>query len=151
MLKELVANNEAHFADAGGFVSPAGISYIGVSKEKLGEAAACAVKRINLDMRTARCAQRAGADLKEGWEVQGASFDKATGLWTVTSASGEKVGAGGEGESRSKKVTFSHNETKIYQETIIGLRKSAKAQSNIRIFKVWPLRGPLSFIFDFWP
>lgn len=35
--QELVDNNEAHFADAGGFVSPSGISYIGVSKQKLGE------------------------------------------------------------------------------------------------------------------
>jgi hypothetical protein len=32
-----VDNNEAHFADAGGFVSPSGISYIGVSKQKLGQ------------------------------------------------------------------------------------------------------------------
>jgi len=29
VMQELQANNEAHFADAGGFVSPAGISYIG--------------------------------------------------------------------------------------------------------------------------
>lgn len=91
MLKELVDNNEAHFADAGGFVSPNGISYIGVSKEKLGEAACCAVKRINLDVRVAKCAQRTGADLKEGFEVTSAEFDKSAGLWTVTSATGTKV------------------------------------------------------------
>jgi hypothetical protein len=35
--QELVDNDEAHFADAGGFVSPSGISYIGVSKQKLGQ------------------------------------------------------------------------------------------------------------------
>jgi len=58
--QELVDNNEAHFADAGGFVSPNGTSYIGVSKQKLGEAAACAVKRINLDNRVAKNAQRNG-------------------------------------------------------------------------------------------
>ena len=58
VLKELVDNNEAHFADAGGFVSPMGISYIGASKEKLGEAACCAVKRINLDNRVAKAAAR---------------------------------------------------------------------------------------------
>jgi len=29
VMQELQDNNEAHFADAGGFVSPAGISYIG--------------------------------------------------------------------------------------------------------------------------
>lgn len=60
-MKELVDNNEAHFADAGGFVSPMGISYVGASKEKLGEAACCAVKRINLDNRVAKAAKRVGA------------------------------------------------------------------------------------------
>lgn len=91
VLKELMDNNEAHFADAGGFVSPMGISYVGASKEKLGEAACCAVKRINLDNRIAKKAKSAGADLKEGFEVTGATFDKEAGLWTVTSASGATV------------------------------------------------------------
>eukprot|EP00878_Enallax_costatus_P002001 GHUV01002165.1.p1 GENE.GHUV01002165.1~~GHUV01002165.1.p1 ORF type:complete len:505 (+),score=139.44 GHUV01002165.1:44-1516(+) len=91
VLKELMDNNEAHFADAGGFVSPMGISYIGASKEKLGEAACCAVKRINLDSRIAKKAASAGADLTEGFEVTGATFDKEAGLWTVTAASGATV------------------------------------------------------------
>lgn len=51
-------------------MSPLGISYIGASKEKLGEAACCAVKRIHLDARIARRAATAGADLKEGFEVR---------------------------------------------------------------------------------
>ena len=34
VMKELQDNNEAHFADAGGFVSPAGISYIGQSIQR---------------------------------------------------------------------------------------------------------------------
>jgi hypothetical protein len=46
-----------------------GISYIGASKEKLGGAACCAVKRIHLDARIAKRAAAAGADLKEGFEV----------------------------------------------------------------------------------
>jgi geranylgeranyl reductase family protein len=91
VMKELVDNNEAHFADAGGFVSPMGISYVGASKEKLGEAACCAVKRINLDNRVAKAAKRAGADLKEGFEVAGATFDADAKLWTVKSASGATV------------------------------------------------------------
>lgn len=91
VLKELIDNNEAHFADSGGFVSPSGIAYIGASKEKLGEAACCAVKRINLDMRIAKNSARAGAELKENFEVEGASFDKATGLWSVTATSGDVV------------------------------------------------------------
>jgi menaquinone-9 beta-reductase len=91
VLQELIDNNEAHFADSGGFVSPSGIAYIGASKEKLGEAACCAVKRINLDIRIAKNAARAGADLKEQFEVEGATFNAATGLWTVTSSSGAAV------------------------------------------------------------
>ena len=31
VLEELVENNEAHFADSGGFVSPSGLTYIGAS------------------------------------------------------------------------------------------------------------------------
>lgn len=93
VLKELVDNNEAHFADAGGFVSPSGISYIGVSKQKLGQAAACAVKRINLDARMAKRAAKTGADLKENFEVTDAAFNKTTGLWTVTSATNATVKA----------------------------------------------------------
>ena len=39
--------------------------WAGASKEKLGQAACCAVKRLNLDQRIARCAQRNGANLFE--------------------------------------------------------------------------------------
>jgi hypothetical protein len=46
-----------------------GISYIGASKEKLGQAACCAVKRIHLDARIAKRAAATGADLKENFEV----------------------------------------------------------------------------------
>jgi menaquinone-9 beta-reductase len=61
----------------------------GASVEKLGEAACCAVKRIHLDERMARAAARRGAELMEGFEVDGknVSLDKAAGLWTVTSTS----------------------------------------------------------------
>ena len=60
----------------------------GHSEEKLGGAAACAVKRIHLDARIAKCAQRTGATLLEGFEVTkgNTTFDKSTGLWTVTSS-----------------------------------------------------------------
>lgn len=54
--------------------------------EKLGEAAACAVKRIHLDMRMAYAARKAGADLKEEFEVTGTDFDQQQGLWTVSSS-----------------------------------------------------------------
>lgn len=53
--------------------------------DKIGEAAACAVKRVHLDARIARCAQRAGVELKEKYEVDSASFDEESGLWSVMS------------------------------------------------------------------
>lgn len=59
----------------------------GRSKERLGGAAACAVKRTNLDKRIAWKARDTGADLKEGFEVgkKNPTFDKEAGLWTVKS------------------------------------------------------------------
>lgn len=87
--QELIDNDEANFADAGGFVSPCGLSYIGASKEKLGQAACAAVKRLHLDARIAKAAQRAGAQLFEKAEVTGKPvFDAALGLWTVSCADG---------------------------------------------------------------
>lgn len=83
VMEQLKEHNEVHFADAGGFVSPHGYSYIGVSEQKIGEAAACAVKRIHLDDRLAKHAQKAGVDLKESFEVVDVSFDAGSGLWTV--------------------------------------------------------------------
>ena len=44
------------------------------------------MRRIDLDVRVARAAQRAGAELTEGFEVgTDVTLDKATGLWTVKS------------------------------------------------------------------
>lgn len=60
----------------------------GASVEKIGEAAACAVKRIHLDARIAKCAARGGAELREGMEVSDAEFDKEKGLWTVKTKQG---------------------------------------------------------------
>lgn len=92
VLKELVAEGRAKFADAGGFVSPAGLSYIGNSVHRVGRAVACAIKRIHLDDKVAKAAAAAGADLREGFEAGGdVSFDAAAGLWTVRSVDGAAV------------------------------------------------------------
>ena len=86
----LVDANLAHVADSGGFVSPAGLSYVGRSKEALGEIpAAIAIKRTNLDNAIAMAAKKAGADLKENNTVDNATFDKDKGLWTVTTVEGK--------------------------------------------------------------
>ncbi len=72
---------------------PTSCIYPGASKQRLGGAAACAVKRIHLDNRMAKCAAKTGAKLLEGFEVgTDVTFDKDTGLWTVKSTKvlGEK-------------------------------------------------------------
>jgi len=80
----LLKQNKAHIADSGGLCSPGGLSFVGKSKEILGVIpAAIAVKRTDLDEAIARCAQSAGADLKENHSVSTVSFSESTGLWTV--------------------------------------------------------------------
>ena len=93
VIQELVDADEIRFADHGGLVSPHGHSYIGTSRHRLaGAAAAAAVKRVHLDVRVARAAQRAGAHLIEEFEVgRAVYFDHAAALWTVTSVDGREV------------------------------------------------------------
>lgn len=82
--ENLIKEKKAHIADSGGLCSPGGLSYVGRSKEELGEIpAAIACKRILLDESIAMAAKRMGADLKENWPVTEAKFDEETGLWTV--------------------------------------------------------------------
>lgn len=92
VIEELKKYDEVKFADNGGFVSPSGLSYIGKSQQTLGTAAACAVRRIDLDARVAAAAKRAGASLMEGFEVgKDVTFNKQQGLWSVKSADGRTV------------------------------------------------------------
>lgn len=85
VMEQLKERNEVHFADSGGFVSPHGYCYIGASEHKIGEAAACAVKRLHLDDRLVKHAQTSGVELKEFFEVVEVEFNEAAGLWTVRS------------------------------------------------------------------
>jgi len=89
---DLIKNNKAKIADAGGLVSPSGLSYVGRSLEELGNdiPAAMAVKRVDLDIAIAYKARETGANLMEEHNVQAAKFDKTTGLWTISCGSDEK-------------------------------------------------------------
>ena len=93
VIEELENAGQAHFADSGGFVSPSGLSYIGNSVHHVGKSVACAIKRVHLDDKVAKAAVRAGASLKEGYEVNAdaVAFDSSTGMWTVPTVSGEVV------------------------------------------------------------
>ncbi|XP_002733821.1 conditioned medium factor receptor 1-like [Saccoglossus kowalevskii] len=83
--QQLLEEKKAHVADNGGLCSPGGLSYVGRSKEMLGEIpAAIACKRINLDNAIAMAAKRAGVHLRENCSVSKAVFDKKQGLWTIS-------------------------------------------------------------------
>lgn len=84
--QDLLDQNKAKIADAGGLVSPSGISYVGKSLEELGNdiPAAMAVKRLDLDEAIAMRARKTGANLLELHNVQAAKFDTQSGLWTIT-------------------------------------------------------------------
>jgi len=86
VLQEIVAEKKGHFAQAGGFVSPGGYSYIGNSAVELNlesGGTAIAIKRIVMDEKIAKAAHRAGALLTENTNVESAVFNKETGLWKV--------------------------------------------------------------------
>lgn len=88
VLQEIIDNDEGHFAAIGGLVSPRGYSYIASSVEHLKSSQVIAVKRMYLDVRIARAAQRAGAELIEDVAVGSAEFDAAAGIWTITPEGG---------------------------------------------------------------
>jgi len=85
VLQEILAEGKGHWAIAGGFVSPSGISFIGQTRTEANEGLVIAVKRIVLDEKIARAAAKAGADLVENYPVAGATFAAEKGLWTIRS------------------------------------------------------------------
>lgn len=84
VLQQIIDNDEGHFAAVGGMVSPRGYSYIASSVEHLSSSQVIAVKRIYLDVRIARAAVAAGAEMIEDYAVANTVFDPVAGLWTVT-------------------------------------------------------------------
>jgi len=86
VLQEIMAEKKGHYAQAGGFVSPGGYSYIGNSAVELNldnGGTACAIKRIVMDEKIAKAAQKAGALLTENTNVEKCTFNRDTGLWKV--------------------------------------------------------------------
>jgi len=86
VLQEIVAEKKGHFSQAGGFVSPNGNSFIGNSATelKLGdEGPVIAIKRIWMDEKMARAAQKSGAELMEETAVEECTFDAEHGIWTI--------------------------------------------------------------------
>ena len=83
VLQQILDNNEGHWAAKGGFISPQGLSFIGDSAEYLGSSLVIAVKRMYLDVRVARAAAYAGAELIERFYVDRVEYSSKDQCWTV--------------------------------------------------------------------
>ncbi len=83
VLDEILRNNQGRRAEVGGMVSPSGIGFIGNSTPHVAAPLAIAIKRIVLDEKIARAAEKAGARLVEQSLVAGAEFSQQDRLWTV--------------------------------------------------------------------
>jgi menaquinone-9 beta-reductase len=91
VLQQILDNNEGHPAAVGGMISPGGVGYIGNSAEQLNGPAVIAIKRVFMDVRIARAAQAAGAELVERYAVVDAHFDPGRGKWRITSDSDGRI------------------------------------------------------------
>ncbi len=86
VLGEVLAAGEGHWAEVGGFVSPSGLDYIADSTAGGARPLVIAIKRIALDVRVARAAARAGAELVEEAPVARVAFSPAERAWMVHEA-----------------------------------------------------------------
>src|SRR5262249_40149889 len=64
-------------------ISPSGAGFIGNSTSFSGQRLVIAVKRMILDEKMARAAQRAGADLREHVSFSSGNLNRTLGEWTV--------------------------------------------------------------------
>jgi flavin-dependent dehydrogenase len=87
VLQAILAEKKGHWAEVGGLVSPRGVSFIANSAPHTNGSLVIAVKRIVLDEKIARAAQRAGAHLVENYKVDSVAFSPADRSWTVHSRS----------------------------------------------------------------
>ncbi len=81
VLGELEAEGKVQWAEIGGFVSPRGIGFIGNSARPNRRPLVVAIKREWLDEKMIRAAVRAGAELRDGHTVLGAT--RIDDVWTV--------------------------------------------------------------------
>lgn len=83
VLQELEREGKGNWSEIGGLVAPSGAGFIGNSVDFSGKRLVIAVKRMILDEKMARAAQKAGAELKEHTTFTGGALDKTAGIWTI--------------------------------------------------------------------
>ncbi len=84
VLDELIDAGQCLFTTSGGFVSPSGIECLSDSADNP-SGTPMSVKRIIMDERIVRAAQRVGAELIEEFGVDKVVFDDRAGSWAVCS------------------------------------------------------------------
>jgi flavin-dependent dehydrogenase len=87
VLAELEREGKGQWAAVGGLISPARIGFIGNSSTQMGRALVIAVKRVWLDEKIARAAERAGAKLIEATQVSGGHLANDGSGWTLDAVS----------------------------------------------------------------
>jgi geranylgeranyl reductase family protein len=83
VLDEVESEGLGKWAAVGGFYSPKGIGFVGSSVDATRPPLVIAIRRIVLDEKMARAAQRAGANLVEEYPAGGLEFSLRDGLWTI--------------------------------------------------------------------
>jgi len=83
VLPALLRAGRARYTGSGGFVSPAGIRYVGDSASRNGAQLVLTVKRAHLDEAMVRAAAAAGAELREDQQVVAAALDPRHGEWLI--------------------------------------------------------------------
>jgi len=86
VLDEIESEGLGKWAAVGGFYSPKGIGFVGSSVDATKPPLVIAIRRIVLDEKMARAAQRAGANLVEEYPAGGLEFSPSDGLWTIRHA-----------------------------------------------------------------
>jgi geranylgeranyl reductase family protein len=86
VLEQIEAEDLGKWAAVGGFYSPKGIGFVGSSVDATKPPLVIAIRRIVLDEKMARAAQKAGANLVEEYPAGGIEFSRSEGLWTIRHA-----------------------------------------------------------------
>ncbi|HKE29372.1 MAG TPA: geranylgeranyl reductase family protein [Bryobacteraceae bacterium] len=86
VLQQIEAAGLGHWAAVGGLCSPKGIAFIGSSVDRTKPPLVIAIRRIVLDEKMVRAAQRAGANLVEEYPAGGLEFSRSEGVWTIRHA-----------------------------------------------------------------
>lgn len=89
VLQEIEREGKGNWSELGGLVAPSGAGFIGNSVDYSGKRLVIAIKRMILDEKVVRAAQKAGARLVEHTTITGGTLDSGSGTWTIDGQTNE--------------------------------------------------------------